>query len=263
MTGLKGIDDVLALTPMQQGMLFHTLYAPESTAYNLQVEYALEGDLDELALDTAWRMLMERHAALRTSFVWERVEKPYQVVHHQASLKIERHDWRALDPLEQDERRRSCLEQHRTLAFDLTRPPLMRLALLALADRKFRLIWTFHHIVLEGWSAAIVLGELWKFYCDLRARRPTQMPAVVPHSRFIGWLQRQDQSKAEAYWRERLNGFGAPIRLAIDKSLGNAIAEVRQVDSCRVTLSKGITEGLKGLACVSHVMKPMAAPSEP
>src|SRR4030095_1758397 len=94
MKKLKGIDDILALTPLQQGMLFHTLYTPESSVYNLQVEYALEGDLDESALEQAWCSLVARHAVLRTSFVWERVEKPYQVVHHHAPLKIERHDWR-------------------------------------------------------------------------------------------------------------------------------------------------------------------------
>jgi len=90
-------------------MLFHTVYAPESSVYNLQLEFALEGGLDEGALEQAWCSLVERHTALRTSFVWERVEKTVQVVHHHAHLKIARHDWRALSAAEQDERRRSCL----------------------------------------------------------------------------------------------------------------------------------------------------------
>src|SRR5438034_8923592 len=132
MMRLEGIDDILALTPLQQGMLFHTVYAPESSVYNLQMEFALEGDLDEGALEQAWCALVERHTALRTSFVWERVEKQYQVVHQHAHLKIARHDWRALSATEQDERRRSCLEEERTRLFDLTRPPLMRLALIVL-----------------------------------------------------------------------------------------------------------------------------------
>src|SRR5207253_2545185 len=169
MKKLNGIDDILALTPLQQGMLFHTLYAPESSVYNLQMEFALDGDLDEGALERAWQLMVQRHAALRTSFVWERVEKPYQVVHDHAHLKIARHDWRALSAAEQDERRRSCLEEIRAHLFDLTRPPLMRLTLIVLSEHKFRLVWTFHHIILEGWSAAIILSELWKCYGDLRA----------------------------------------------------------------------------------------------
>ena len=253
MKGLNGIDDILALTPLQQGMLFHTLYVPESPVYNLQVEFALEGDLDEGALEQAWRTVVERHTVLRTSFVWERVEKPYQVVHHHAHLKIARHDWRALSAAEQDERRRSCLEENRTSLFDLTRPPLMRLALIVLSEHKFRLVWTFHHIILEGWSAAIILSELWKCYGDLRAHQAPDLPPVRPYAEFIHWQQRKDQGNAEAYWRERLKGFGPANRLAIDRSIVNAPAEVKRVDSCSFTLSKNFADALKGLARTHRV----------
>jgi len=253
LNGIDGIDDILALTPLQQGMLFHTLYAPESSVYNLQIEFALEGDLDEGALEQAWRTAVERHTVLRTSFVWERVEKPYQVVHHHAHLKIARHDWRALNAAEQDERRRSCLEENRTSLFDLTKSPLMRLALIVLSEHKFRLVWTFHHIILEGWSAVIILSEVWKCYGDLCAHRSPDLPAVRPYAEFIRWLQQKDQSIAEAYWRERLKGFGAPTRLAIDRSIGSAPAEVKRVDSCSFTLSKNFADALKGLARTHRV----------
>jgi hypothetical protein len=251
MKRLEGIDDILSLTPLQQGMLFHTVYAPESSVYNLQLEFALEGGLDESALEQAWCSLVERHTALRTSFVWERVEKPYQVVHHHAHLKIARHDWRALSAAEQDERRRSCLEEDRTRLFDLGRPPLMRLTLIILAECKFRLVWTFHHIILEGWSAAIILNEFWKRYGDLRAHRSSDLPPVRPYAEYIRWLQRQDQSKAEAYWRERLAGFSAPTRLPIDRSIGIAPAGVKEVDWCSLTFSKELSDALKSL-CRTH-----------
>jgi surfactin family lipopeptide synthetase C len=253
MNGLDSVDDILALTPLQQGMLFHTLYAPESSVYNLQIEFALEGCLDEAALEQAWRTVVERHTVLRTSFVWKRVEKPYQVVHRQADLNIARHDWSALSAVEQDERRRSCLEEERASLFDLTRPPLMRLALIVLSERKFRLVWTFHHIILEGWSAAIILNELWKCYGDLRAHRSPDLPAVRPYAEFIRWLQQKDQSTAKAYWRERLHGFSAPTRLAMDRSKGSAPAEVKRVDSCSFTLSKGFADALKGFARTHRV----------
>ena len=253
MKGLEGVEDVLPLTPLQQGMLFHTLYTPESPVYNLQVELALEGDLDEVALEKAWLTLVERHTALRTSFVWERVERPYQVVLHHAPLQIERHDWRTLNGAEQDERRRTCLEENRTRLFDLAKPPLMRLTVIVLSDREFRLVWTFHHIVLEGWSAAIILGEFWKCYGDLCVHRSPELPAVRPYREFVDWLQQQDQGAAEAYWREKLKGFGAPTRLAIDRSIGDAIAEVRSVDSCRMTLPKSASDALRSLARAHRV----------
>jgi amino acid adenylation domain-containing protein len=242
------IDDVLALTPLQQGFLFHTLYTPDSPVYNIQMELALDGDLDEGALEQAWRALVARHTALRTSFVWERVEKPYQVVHRQARLNIARHDWRALGAAEQEQRRRACLAEESSRVFDLTRPPLMRLALIALAERKFKLIWTFHHIILEGWSAAIILHELWKCYGDLRAHRAPDLPPARPYAEFIHWLSRKDQGSAQAYWREKLKGFSTPTRLPIDRAAGSAVAEVRKVDHCSVTLPREFSEALRGLA---------------
>jgi len=248
MNKLNGIDDILALTPLQQGMLFHTLYTPESSVRNLQMGLALEGDQTEGALDTAWRLMVERHSALRTSFVWERVEKPYQVVHSKAHLKIARHDWRTLSAAEQEARWRSCLEEERSRLFDLGKPPLMRLALIVLSERKFRLVWTLHHIILEGWSAAIILNELWKCYADLRAHRSPDLPAVRPYAEFIHWLQQKDQSSAQAYWRERLKGFGAPSRLAIDRSVDSAPAEVRRIESCRLSLSRNLAEAARGFA---------------
>ena len=248
MRGLEGIDDILELTPLQQGMLFHTLYAPESSVYNIQMEFALEGALDESALERAWSLLAERHSALRTAFVWERVEKPYQLVHHRVRLDIVRHDWRSLSPVEQDERRRTFLEEERTRLFDLTRPPLMRLALIVLAERRFRLVWTFHHIILDAWSSAILLGELWKCYGDLRASLPPGLPPVRPYAEFIRWLQRKDQRHAEAYWRDRLKGFGAPNHLAIDRSVGSTPPEVRRVECCSFTLPANVADELKGFA---------------
>src|SRR5262249_11951896 len=154
----KDIEEIWDLTPLQQGMLFHTLYSTESSVYTIQLEMAVEGELDGKAVQDAWGIVVSRHAPLRTSFVWERLEKPYQVVHRELDLDFTRYDWSMLAAADQDERRRSFLAQDRARLFDLTQPPLMRVALIALAPRVHRLIWTFHHIVLEGWSAAIVLN---------------------------------------------------------------------------------------------------------
>ncbi len=249
----NGIDDILLLSPLQQGMLFHTLYTPESTVYNLQLEFALEGDLDERALEQAWQLLVDRHTALRTSFVWERVEKPFQLVHHDVNLKIARHDWSALNAAEQELRRRAYLEEDRNRLFNLTRPPLMRLSLIILGEQNFRLVWTFHHIILDSWSAAIVLNELWKCYGDLCAHRSPDLPAVRPYAEFIRWLHARDQSDAEVYWRERLKDVGPPTHLAIDFSIENAPAQVRRVESCRLILSRSFADALKGFARTHRV----------
>ncbi|HHO59788.1 MAG TPA: hypothetical protein ENJ64_06050, partial [Thiotrichales bacterium] len=88
----SNIEKIYALTPLQQGMLFQHLYSPESSVYNMQVDFTLEGDLDIDALQQSWSFLVERHAVLRTVFAWERMEKPYQVVHRHADFKMMQHD---------------------------------------------------------------------------------------------------------------------------------------------------------------------------
>lgn len=248
-----GIEDIYELTPLQEGMLFHTLYAPESSVYNIQLDFSLEGSLNQGALEQAWRALVERHAPLRTAFVWERVAKQFQVVHRQTDLQIARHDWRGMSQKEQACAREAFLEEDRTRLFDLAKPPLMRLAVLVLDDRLHRLVWTFHHIVLEGWSAAILLGEVWKHYADLCAGRPPELPPVRPYVEYIRWLQRQDRALAETYWRETLKGFVAPTRLPIDRSTEDAPAEVKKVEHCNLTLSKEFTDTLKNLSRAQRV----------
>lgn len=248
-----GIEDIYELTPLQEGMLFHSLYAPESSVYNVQLDFSLEGSLDQMALEQAWRALVERHAPLRTAFVWERVAKQFQVVHRQADLQMAYHDWRGMSPKEQECARKAFLEEDRTRLFDLAKPPLMRLAVLMLDDRLHRLVWTFHHIVLEGWSAAILLGEVWKHYGDLRANRPTELPPVRPYVEYIRWLQRQDRTQAETYWRETLKGFAAPTRLPIDRSVEDAPADVKKVEHCKLALSKEFTDTLKNLGRAQRV----------
>lgn len=245
---LKEVEGIWDLTPLQQGMLFHALYAPESSVYTIQLDLALEGDLVESALAQAWRLLLERHGPLRTSFVWEGVEKPYQVEHRQADLTVTRCDWRTLNAAEQDERRSAFLEEDRAQLFDLTRPPLMRLALILLGARRFRLVWTFHHIILEGWSAAILLKEFWKLYGDLRSGRSPNLPPVRPYREYLDWLRRQDLTKAEAYWRETLRSFGGATRLPIDRSAVSAPAAVKKVSACSLNLTAEFTNALQAVS---------------
>src|SRR5690606_10542727 len=137
--------------------------------------------------------------------------------------------------------------------FDLTQPPAMRLALLALGGDTYRLVWTFHHIILEGWSAAIVLSELWKIYGELHDGRPASLPPVRPYADHIRWLRAQDQERARAYWRRTLQGFTQPTRLPIESSSASAPAQVKRVAECSLTLSERFSSALTAFARSSRV----------
>ena len=175
MNELAGIEDIYELTALQQGMLFHSQYLHSSAVYTVQIDLGIGGALDRIALEGAWAAVVARHAALRTTFVWERVERPYQLVHREVAAPVAWHDWSALDVAQQAARRSAFIADDNALPFDLQRGPMVRLAVLVLGPVASRLVLTFHHILLEGWSTALVIGDLWQAYGAVAAGRPESM----------------------------------------------------------------------------------------
>jgi amino acid adenylation domain-containing protein/non-ribosomal peptide synthase protein (TIGR01720 family) len=208
------------LTPMQQGLLFHTVFEPDRDEYLVQVLCHLDGPLDAAAFAGAWRLAGERHPVLRTSFHWQGLDEPVQRVEAAAEPAWRHDDWRALTGAEQQRRLDALLAADRRRGFDLTAAPLLRLELLRLGDERRLLVVTSHHLILDGWSAAALLGEVLTSYAALHAGRSPALPAAPPFADYLTWLAGQDQTAAEAWWRLRLRGFTAPTPLPVDRPAG-------------------------------------------
>ena len=206
----RGIEDIYPLSPIQQGLLFHTLYAPEAGLYFLQVSCTLKGDLNPHAFKQAWQEVASRHPALRTEFVWEGLSEPLQVVRASAEIPVEEEDWRGLPEAEQQARLQSFFEADRARGFELTTPPLMRVTLLRTADNVYQVVWSHHHLIVDGWSGPLLLRECIAFYEALRKQETIQLTRSRPYRDYIAWLQKQDLSEAEKFWRESLKGFTKP-----------------------------------------------------
>ncbi len=206
-------EDAYPLSPVQEGLLFHSLYAPESGAYVSQISVRIESR-EAAAFVDAWRTVMARHPALRTAYVWKQTEHPLQVVVRRLDMPLVREDWRALQVGEVERRLAAYLAADAQRGFNPAKPPLMRLALVALAGGASLMIWTFHHLLLDGWSIGLVLRELLALVRDPAAPLP---PAPRPYKDFIAWLGRQEAGKAAAHWQRELAGFTAPTTLAFDR----------------------------------------------
>ncbi len=216
------VQDIYPLSPMQQGMLFHSLYAPESGMYTEQLACTLHGDLDVSAFESAWQRALDHHPVLRTAFVWEGVDEPLQVVVPQAKLPFQTHDWRELSEAEQATQIETFLQADRARGFELSEAPLMRLNLLRTNADAWRFIWTHHHVLLDGWSVPLLLTQVMKIYEASRRGIDAAPEPSRPYRDYIAWLQKQDRTKAEAFWRETLKGLTAPTPLVVDR--GNAKA---------------------------------------
>ncbi|MCP1646315.1 amino acid adenylation domain-containing protein/non-ribosomal peptide synthase protein (TIGR01720 family) [Pseudomonas citronellolis] len=203
---LGEIDDLYPLSPMQQGMLFHSLYRQDAGDYINQLRLDVEG-LDPQRFHQAWQAVLDAHDSLRTGFLWQGSEVPLQFVRRHVEMPCSLVDWRgradlteALDGLAAAEREQG---------FDLGRAPLLRLALVRSGEHAWHLIYTNHHILMDGWSNARLLGEVLQRYHGAEPRRPAGR-----YRDYIAWLQARDAQRDEAFWREQLRPLEEPTRLA-------------------------------------------------
>ncbi len=206
------IDDIYPLSPMQEGMLFETLLAPRSGVYIEQMCVCLEGPLDRHRFQEAWHKAVAHNGSLRAEFRWKDIDRPLQIVRGNIHLPWRIEDWRPLAPAEQDVRLDALMQDDRCEGFDLTRAPLMRFALIRVAENTHRFVWTYHHLLLDGWSRHRIVKAAVEAYTD--SASPVQ-PA--PYRGYIDWLQSQDRALAEAFWRKSLAGFSVPTPLTVDR----------------------------------------------
>jgi hypothetical protein len=250
---LDNIEDLCGLSPMQKGMLFHTLYAPRSGVYFNQTAWQMTGNLDIAAFVKAWQRVIARHTILRTAFFWEDLADPLQVVLRSVALPLIYSDLRALSQAQQQQQIDKLLDDDRRRGFDIATAPLMRLLLLRLADDTHQLVWSRHHILLDGWSQALVLKEVFTMYELLRlgAVSPAEELAVLgaayPFSTYIAWLQRQDSVRTELFWRKALEDFSTPTRLRVAEPAGAAGAASHECAEETIRLSPETTAGLQAL----------------
>lgn len=243
----ENIQDIYELSPAQQGILFHSLYSPESGVYFVQIRFTLHGLLNVVAFDRAWQQVVARHTALRTSFYWESLDKPLQVVNLKVKVSLEQHDWRGIAPVEQQERLDAFLESDRKQGFDLSQAPLMRLTLIRVADNSYQFVWSQHHLILDGWSTVLVLKEVVELYDGLSQGKDLTLTPSRAYGDYIAWLQQQDLSKAEMFWRQALGGIQAPTPL-IGLDADNLSNQEEKYDEQLLKLSAETTAAVQSLA---------------
>ncbi|WP_341528546.1 amino acid adenylation domain-containing protein [Nostoc sp. UHCC 0302] len=248
----KDIEAIYPLSPMQQGMLFHTLYQPESRIYFEQFRFTLHGDLNKSVFEQAWQQVVQRHSALRTLFVWKNRKQAVQIVRKQVNLPWINRDLRLLSPEEQQTQIISFLNTDKEQSFELDKAPLMRFILFQLADEAYHFVWSFHHILLDGWSWPILFKEIFAFYESITNNQQLYLTPTRSYRDYINWLQQQDLSSAEEFWRRTLEGFTAATPLVVEQAVGQ-IAHQQTSYIRHQHLSAEATATLKSFAQQHHL----------
>ncbi|WP_217628094.1 non-ribosomal peptide synthetase, partial [Nitrosospira sp. Nsp13] len=204
------LDDLYPVSPMQSGMLFHSVYDSDGSLYVNQLRADVEG-LDVERFKAAWQAAVDRHDVLRTGFLHQR-DVPLQWVARAIELPLTEYDWQdqsSRQSVNQEQDLQALARSEHARGFDLTQPPLMRLALVRLANKKYHFIWTIHHLLLDGWSASQLMSEVLQQYGGMRLSS-----SGGRYRNYIEWLQSRDMNASEIHWREQLRGMGEPTRLA-------------------------------------------------
>lgn len=242
------IEATYPLSPLQQGMLFNSLYAPHSGVDIEQMLISLPEQLNVNAFSQAWQSLIDRHAVFRTGFRWQGLDQPRQDVYQQLPISLTQHDWTTLAPADQEKRLAAYLETDRRRGFDLTQAPLLRVALFRLGEASYRCLWTFHHILLDGRSFPLVLQELFALYQALGQGQTLTLPRPIPYRSYIDWLQQQDHAKSESFWRQMLQGLTAPTLFAVDRRPDEPVQAGVTHGEQEIHLAEALTTRLRTLA---------------
>ena len=199
---MHGIEDIYELSPMQSGMLFHSVYAAGPRMYFEQVVIPFDAAVDPDHFAAAWAAVTAANPALRTSVHWEDLDKPVQVVHRDARMEVDTWDLRRTPPGQREVALQLKLAEDRERGFRLDQAPLMRIALARLGPTAHRLVISFHHIILDGWSLQAVFAQFTDAYTRLAGGGRPTLPATRPYRAFIEWLQAQDPDAARGYWHK-------------------------------------------------------------
>jgi len=245
----ENIEDIYELSPMQQGMLFHTLYTEGSDSYFEQFCYNLSGELDEGSFRKAWEEVVARHGVLRTSFQWKGISKPVQLVNRSIELPWKTLDWSNLSKDEQLIEFNKFLKSDRAEGFVMEQAPLMRCALIKMSKDSYEFVWSFHHILMDGWSYPVLQKEVFTIYEALKENKTYELARPLSYKQFIVWLNQQDKTKAENFWRKELAGFNSPGSFSNieNASAGNENLK-DEIDHSSIKLTAELTTKLQEFA---------------
>jgi len=246
-TQLENVADVYALSPTQQGMLFHTISAKDPGVYLVQMAVTLEGDIDTKRLFDTLQTVCSRHDALKSFYVWDGVDEPLQIVRKAVEFPVVELDWRAESLESQRLKLLQLVEKNKNDGIDITAAPLLNFWLCRCDENRYQLLFFFHHLILDGWSTQVLLTEIlrqYDFQEDLDG--PT-----FQFRNYVKWITERDVEGERDFWRSELADFSEANHLGSPQPFSRSAA----MDHGQVNhfLTAAQTQGLVDLARRSQV----------
>ncbi|MCP4155965.1 MAG: amino acid adenylation domain-containing protein, partial [bacterium] len=245
------IKAIYSLSPMQEGMLFQARMDGDSAAYFEQMDITISGDIRRELLEKTLKRLVERYDVLRTVFTYKKTKIPRQVLLKTSKLDIRTRDFTLLDVNQKEAALREYKETDRLEGFDLSKGPLMRLALLKTASASYHLIWSYHHILMDGWCFGILLREFMEIYTAQLKGDVATFPPAVPYNRYIQWLEKQAKGKGLDFWARYLGDYNETA--SVPKRSSQIMQTGYRQGKSRLRLDEALSGQLKELLRQTNV----------
>ncbi|PTQ68386.1 non-ribosomal peptide synthetase [Pseudomonas sp. GV071] len=213
------IDDVYPLTPMQEGLLLHTLLEPGTGIYYMQDRYRINSALDPARFAQAWQAVVARHEALRASFAWNAGEAMLQIIHKPGAAELDVLDWSDLPAEEHEARLQALHKSEREAGFELLQRPPFHLRLIKLEQARYWFMMSNHHILIDAWCRGLLMSDFFEIYAALAEQCAPQLPLAPRYRDYISWLQRQDLNQARHWWQANLAGFERRTHIPRDRPI--------------------------------------------
>jgi len=208
----KDVEDIYPLSPMQEGMIFHSRFSANSGAYIIQMSCVMSGNFSPEKFQHAWLSVINRHPSLRTT-IYENIQSPdYQIVLKKVVPSWQFLDWSNLSEDDQKLQWEQLLSSDRSEGYVLDLPSLMRFYLIRFSENEWRFLWSHHHLLTDGWCLPILMREVLHFYSNPAV---IDLPLPAPYRLYIEWLGLQNIDEAKEYWTKQLAGFSAPTPLGL------------------------------------------------
>ncbi|MCK4258405.1 MAG: amino acid adenylation domain-containing protein [Halanaerobiales bacterium] len=243
---------IFKATPMQNGMLYYTLLNEDSVNYHVQICFKLEGKINQDYLKQAWEEVIKRHECLRTDFKWKEFKTPIQIILEKKEADIYEEDISKLNDSEQKRYLQRFKKEDLQKKFDFDSNKLSRLSLVKLSSEKYFMCWTFHHLLLDGWSTHIIFDELTKIYKSLVNNRPLPAKPLAQFSDYLEWIKNQNLKQAKQFWQNYIQDVTESTLLPTDIGFkeGKIITEATEI---KLELDKESTEEVKSICLANNI----------
>ncbi|MGB7606261.1 MAG: condensation domain-containing protein, partial [Lutisporaceae bacterium] len=247
----SGVEDVYNLSPMQQGMLFHSMIDSSSNAYFEQTKLSINGCVDLGLFEESFNYIIEKYAPLRTVFLYEKVDKPLQVVLKKRTGNILYNDISSFNEAEKQIYIEDFKQKDKKQGFDLSNDLLMRISVIKTDIEEYEVIWSFHHIIMDGWCLGIIMGDFFKAYSLFAKGNTINAANNYPYSDYIKWLQNQNNEEALTYWKNYLQDYEQQV--SIPKLYKKINENIYLHQEIQFELNEAITGRLTRIARENHI----------